>query len=803
MQNSVDKLYNEYLNKKLDSLFDIKVPEEEEEAPSIYEIMREYNQKDESPERIKGTNGKYYIVDNSGNKISDEYDYISPFRDGYARVQIGDEDAYITKQGNLWGEWHDFVSDFREGLASICDKKLYNIIDTNGNYILPKPRRYFAINDFHEGIAKVNVRSVSDIIYIDRTGKPINKERYEKGENFYCGYAYVEREGLCNYIDQNGKDKYPRWFKLIESDLYGYHLVKDGNKYNILDIKGDFISARGFDKADALWDYLYHVERDGLSNIYAPAHKKYLCNAWYKLVKVDDEFITVMDRNNKWGLINKKTGELINGKMYDSVSVRGTYCVVSQDGKYNAMDKNGIFISDKWYPKMENSPGNNRFLVTRENGQQNFIDEKGNEVCKEWYDYIRDVYVTGFSLVQKKRFGVSNFTSRWNCIDMNGNVVFDDWFFKPPSFRSDGYVFDTLIEDNDAPLTVFKIGKNKKKLSKQPRYYGNYKIKKKGSIYECTSSDGYKFNIKYKPIHIYGNNYVVCTDNNKIYLYEVDKEKYNQLTNYDELYMTNFTDYFIFYNDKVFLMYDNLMVDITEYYNDKLKGKEFVVKEGISIATKEVFSNNKGVREVCLKEIQKDEEEQKRLKEQEEQKRIEEIKAEQIKQEQELKNMRDSSIERLHQEIERLNDCEKRIKNVRAKRFEIANILIDCGDHKEINPLCFVLELRRVDLSKLPLKNVKISGLDFSGTNILFNRNDPQEVYNKDLRDCDFTGINFLPGTIFDGVHIEGAKFTIDNVDRTMDINIESFKNAYYDENTTLNGVPLVELLNKEKTRGK
>ena len=112
------------------------------------------------------------------------------------------------------------------------------------------------------------------------------------------------------------------------------------------------------------------------------------------------------------------------------------------------------------------------------------------------------------------------------------------------------------------------------------------------------------------------------------------------------------------------------------------------------------------------------------------------------------------------------------------------------GDHKEM-PSIVVMGLPIIDLSIVSFKGVKISGVDFTGTNIKL---DPQEVYKKDLRNCNFTGVYLDPLINFNGSDIRGAKFSADNNPATIDL-MPRFKKAIYDEYTTYNGVSLVEML--------
>ena len=71
--------------------------------------------------------------------------------------------------------------------------------------------------------------------------------------------------------------------------------------------------------------------------------------------------------------------------------------------------------------------------------------------------------------------------------------------------------------------------------------------------------------------------------------------------------------------------------------------------------------------------------------------------------------------------------------------------------------------------------NLKVSGIDFSETNINI---DPQRVYNKDLSGCRFGDDNIVFKS-FEGCNLSGCDIS----DERESMGIE---NAYYDENTKL-----------------
>lgn len=75
-------------------------------------------------------------------------------------------------------------------------------------------------------------------------------------------------------------------------------------------------------------------------------------------------------------------------------------------------------------------------------------------------------------------------------------------------------------------------------------------------------------------------------------------------------------------------------------------------------------------------------------------------------------------------------------------------------DHLEVNAE-FTSQLKYLDLSCIDFTGVKVSGLDFSGSNASIN---PQLVYNKDMSYGNYDGLCFISSN-FDGVNITGASF--------------------------------------------
>ena len=105
--------------------------------------------------------------------------------------------------------------------------------------------------------------------------------------------------------------------------------------------------------------------------------------------------------------------------------------------------------------------------------------------------------------------------------------------------------------------------------------------------------------------------------------------------------------------------------------------------------------------------------------------------------------------------------------------------------------------MQGIDLSNISVKNLKIAGIDFRGTNFSFYSISPQNIYQKDLRNCKFD-IYISDFVNFTGVNICGCEFFPDGDPMTNDMFNDTFKNAIYDKNTKYNGIPFTEILNQE-----
>ena len=433
----------------------------------------------------------------------------------------------------------------------------------------------------------------------------------------------------------------------------------------------------------------------------------------------------------------------------------------------------------------------NQMICKGLDNKEYVLDEEGNFFSNKGYDLI--------TLINQD-YAQARDNGEYFIVDKNGKKIHSNGkkVYEPL------YLYNNIIVAGENKLIVVPDDRLEK-ANVQKNFFG------------YTYNNGHEtIHVKYQPVMLYGDYQALCVSNKKeFYLYNIMTKEYTKVGYISTIH---YNESFIESHGNVLFPYNEKLLDITDYYNEKLSKKEtirFNSKVG-EIQTKEEYVNeNKG--DLALLQVQQDLENEKKAEEHREaEKRMREKKAKEeaarkallAKQEQErivretaerkrkeeeenkaLKNDYLAQMKELHKKLKELDQY------IEIPRIPVNDLLIDCGDHKEINP-AYVDYLDIVDLSHETFENVKMSGgLNFEGSNIRF---DPQVVYNKNLSGSNFTGIYFSPFTDFTDVNIIGSTFSFDNDSSTIDMFNSSIASSYYDDTTTINGKSVDEYLKRE-----
>ncbi len=638
----------------------------------------------------------------------------------------------------------------------------------------------------------------------------------------------VEKNDMYSFVDASGNPITEEWFDKAYNFDNGYAVVKDKKKINLIDTEGNLISNEWFDEYNRVSEDLIEIVKGNKTYLYNVNNKSLSKDGYDDILSFNDGYAVV--RNNKKYNFIDEDGKAISDVWFDDVnSFRDDFAIVKNNDKYNFINRDGRLLSKEWYDGIHNF--NDGCALVKSHNKYNFLNTSGHIISPTWYRRARD-FKDGFAVVENNK--MEN-----NYIDTNGNLLSKRWFNNAEDFE-DGFgkvnyydwigeynfyainyinkngkgmshVFESAVKYNDSCIigvtpytekkmfidihngqTLYEGKKNEDyklyrinnsfttindKVICTTQELKGYKVKKGLLNYVC-EKDNDKFSLKYAPIRIY-DNFVLCQKDRDIYLYNRKANTYDYLDKVDNI---DFNDLIIHNRreGKEYLVYSNKVFDITDYYNKKIGYNDYSIEEGIPLYTKKEFIYNK---DSILNE-----------------KHITKLKYTEDKRKEELKRKQKEEKEKVYDSLSKL-DMLDRDRNT-ISRIYLGDILHQVDDHREIQDI-YLKEgfLKHIDMSTLNFKNAKISGLDFSDCNLSFN---PQEVYNKDLSNCNFERVHIGPFTNFNEVDIRGTKFSDDNDPTTMNTVNSSFKDALYDEDTTYNGKSFVELFGEcELTKGK
>ena len=288
----------------------------------------------------------------------------------------------------------------------------------------------------------------------------------------------------------------------------------------------------------------------------------------------------------------------------------------------------------------------------------------------------------------------------------------------------------------------------------------------------------------YRVIPIQTEDFILFQKNGKVYFYRKATGTYLELP-FDKSYGGMI--YFDYNYDKNIIKINNTFFYVTEYdvidITGVMKNVEWNRNIKIDCILDEIMSYD-SFKETMLKDEEfliAFEQKIKKLKEdnyKENLKRIKNLKEQEekikvLKRKKELLKIINDSMRELKELDKSLNDD----KIIDKLEVEEDVLLITIGDHKEINP-AFKDYLSMINLEYISFKNVKVSGLDFSYSNARIN---PQEVYNKDMSNGNYSGLDFNIAD-FTGVDMRGSIF----IDCIMNFSILRIDKAIKDETTVL-----------------
>lgn len=397
------------------------------------------------------------------------FDYIGPFRNGFAPVAIDNKFGFIN--GNLqlivpciyenYQSW-DLGACFVHGLVPVKLNGKWGMIDTLGKEVLNfeytwinpmhvvagitvlcKNNKLGFINKMGEFITPIHYDKIwypknglckvergSLIGYIDTTGKEIIPCKYEDGHSLSKeGLIPVKLKGKWGYMNKQEKVIIPFQYEFAGEFNEGLATVSNANSAGFISVKGDTIIPFVYTKNK------YYEFSNGFVQITKNDKYGYI-NKQGKVVvpfEYDDCYsdntngLLVLAKGKQKGLCDS-TGKLILGFDYNQIYTYPDFILVKKENRTSTLktqvghfSKKGEVIIPMIYEDL--IQGSQGLVYAVLNGKAGYLDKKGNVVIPFKYDAVNrlgpDIYSSQFD----DKYAFVCYKGINQLIDTTGNCV--------------------------------------------------------------------------------------------------------------------------------------------------------------------------------------------------------------------------------------------------------------------------------------------------------------------------------------------------------------------------------------------
>lgn len=218
------------------------------------------------------------------------------------------------------------------------------------------------VDSFSDGFAKVELNGKCN--FINTEGKLLSERWFDGAWGFCEGFAPVKLGGKYNFIKTDGKLLSEQWFNGAGNFTEGFAAVKLNGKWNFINTDGKLLSERWFDNADGFNEGFARVKLDGKFN-FINTEGKLLSEQWFDDAWFFSEGFAWVELDGESMYIDR------NGKLYDNYNRP-----ITQEGKHH---KNVFVITEKqkkmlteWFDSSENFDEVERILFRYDEDEECF-----------------------------------------------------------------------------------------------------------------------------------------------------------------------------------------------------------------------------------------------------------------------------------------------------------------------------------------------------------------------------------------------------------------------------------------------
>jgi hypothetical protein len=258
---------------------------------------------------------------NGNVRITPKYTEAYPFSKGIAKVQSGENQAYIDIYGTfVVAPGYPEISFFNDSLLIFEEDEKVGLMRKNCRVVVPAECEEIGQLSMDRALVVKD-----DLIgYIDGTGKQIIQNAYElypnylKRGQFNSNMAIVKQKGKFGAIDLNGKVVIPISYTEI-GDISALTAFSKGKGWGFMDLTGKVIIQPGFDYTESFKDGQAIVEKLTLQGVIDAKGNEIIPITYTSVSRLAKDLFLVSNGSH-FGILNFK-GEIVVPLNYQQIRV--------------------------------------------------------------------------------------------------------------------------------------------------------------------------------------------------------------------------------------------------------------------------------------------------------------------------------------------------------------------------------------------------------------------------------------------------------------------------------------------------
>lgn len=430
---------------------------------------------------IVKSNEKCAIIDKSLNEIRCELDNIIYLNDNVFIVESDNHEFLIKVSDGKYNKLtfnYDEIDILNGKYLKTSRKRKRGLIDYNGNTILDPI--YDSVN-FIDDVNVVCYKNNNAGVFNVKDKKQVISFDYNSIHKYNNNLFACTIDNKTKVINKDGNVLFKSKYLIVSDFKYGYAVIGNNDKYGIIDMFGNILIEPIYNstKPIILKDRFIFINNPEIL-ILNKEKKEFK----FQMEERYDNYYQVK-KNNKYGILDINSGELILNTIYDNIGYLGCYDDIRYfyaklNNKYYIYDKNGNLLGGRYFDSFDfisNFDDNfiviiedKKYILNKEgrlkslmydniyihefnlfdvelNNKHGVVSEDLNEIIKPIYDEV----------IIYENYIVTKLNDIYTIFDRLGNIILDKSNVKPYIKDNDTVVLDNRLYDLNNIKQEYKL----------------------------------------------------------------------------------------------------------------------------------------------------------------------------------------------------------------------------------------------------------------------------------------------------------------------------------------------------------